>query len=96
MVTFGVGGGGDMIWCKVTSLSEFAIGTSMSESSPQNTARVKIVIEHFEDGYVAYPLGMKGVIVGQGDSFNAALDDVTSAISAHVKQFGADVLQTQY
>lgn len=64
----------------------------MSESSQQNTARVKIVIEHFEDGYVAYPLGMKGVIVGQGNSFNEALDDVTSAISAHVKQFGPDVL----
>jgi hypothetical protein len=63
----------------------------MSESS-QHTARVKIVIEHFEDGYVAYPLGMKGVVVGQGDSFNAALDDVTSAISAHIKQFGSDAI----
>lgn len=67
-------------------------GKKMSEPLQQKTAMVKIVIEHFEDGYVAYPLGMKGIIVGQGDSFNEALGDVTSAISAHVEQFGPSVL----
>jgi len=44
--------------------------------------KVKIVIERREDGYVAYPLDLrKGVaIVGQGDSYEEALADVTSAI----------------
>jgi len=44
--------------------------------------KVKIVIERHEDGYVAYPLDLrKGVaIVGQGDSYEEALADVTSAI----------------
>lgn len=60
----------------------------MSESIEHKTARVKVVVEHFADGYVAYPLGMKGVVVGQGDTFNEALDDVTSAIRAHVAEFG--------
>ncbi|HUT14458.1 MAG TPA: hypothetical protein VMY42_28490 [Thermoguttaceae bacterium] len=56
------------------------------------TTRVKVVIEHGEDGYVAYPLGVKGVVVGQGDTYEEALTDVTSAIRAHVRQFGAEVL----
>ena len=56
------------------------------------TNRVKVVVEHVEDGYVAYPLGMKGVVVGQGDSYEEALADITSAIRAHMKEFGAECL----
>ena len=52
--------------------------------------RVKVVVEHVEDGYIAYPLGMKGVVVGQGDSYQEALSDVTSAIHAHVQEFGSE------
>ncbi len=29
---------------------------------------IPIVIEEHEDGFVAYPLGIKGVIVGEGDT----------------------------
>jgi len=29
----------------------------------------KIVVEKYLDGYVAYPLGLKGVVVGQGDTY---------------------------
>jgi len=29
----------------------------------------KIVVEKHPDGYVAYPLGLKGVVVGQGDTY---------------------------
>ena len=28
---------------------------------------IKIIIEKHKDGYVAYPIGLKGVVVGQGD-----------------------------
>jgi hypothetical protein len=27
--------------------------------------RIKVIIEKHSDGYVAYPLGLKGVIVGE-------------------------------
>ncbi len=54
--------------------------------------RVKVVVEHVEDGYIAYPLGMKGVVIGQGDSYQEALADVTSAIRAHVSEFGSECL----
>ena len=53
---------------------------------------VKIIVEKHEDGYVAYPLGLKGVVVGQGDSYEEALDDVKSAIRFHVESFGPEVL----
>ncbi|MBK5256294.1 MAG: type II toxin-antitoxin system HicB family antitoxin [Vicinamibacteria bacterium] len=49
---------------------------------------VKIVVEQRADGFIAYPLGMKGVVVGQGDSYDEALADVQSAIRFHVETFG--------
>ncbi len=30
--------------------------------------QIKIVVEKHPDGYVAYPLGFKRVVVGQGDT----------------------------
>ena len=53
--------------------------------------QIKIIVEKHPDGYVAYPLGVKGVVVGEGDTFEAALADVTSAIRFHVESFGTDV-----
>ena len=35
--------------------------------------QVKIVIEKHADGYVAYPVGVKGVVVGEGDTYEEAL-----------------------
>ncbi len=52
----------------------------------------KIIVEKHEDGYVAYPLGLKGVVVGQGDTYEEALADVKSAIKFHIETFGNDVL----
>ena len=40
------------------------------------------------DGYVAYPLGIRGGVVGQGASYDEALADVTSAIRFHLETFG--------
>jgi len=55
----------------------------------------KIVVEKYPDGYVAYPLGLKGVVVGQGDSYEEALSDVKSAIRFHVETFGKEVLDVE-
>jgi hypothetical protein len=54
---------------------------------------IKIIVEKHSDGYVAYPLGVKGVVVGEGDTFDAALADVTSAIRFHVESFGPEMLE---
>ena len=53
---------------------------------------MKIVVERHPDGYVAYPLGFRGVVVGQGDTYEQALMDVTSAIRFHVETFGSEML----
>ncbi len=54
----------------------------------------KIVVEKHPDTYVAYPLGIKGVVVGQGETYEAALADVKSAIKFHIDTFGADQIET--
>lgn len=54
---------------------------------------LKIIIEKHEDGYVSYPLGLKGVVVGQGDSYDEALEDVKSAIKFHIETFGAEAFE---
>ena len=56
---------------------------------------VKIIIEKHSDGYVAYPLGLKGAVIGAGDSYEEALTDVKSAIRFHIETFGAEVLDTE-
>lgn len=55
--------------------------------------QIKIIVEKHPDGYVAYPLGVKGVVVGQGDTYEEALSDVKSAIRFHFETFGEDVLE---
>ena len=55
--------------------------------------QLQIVVERHEDGYVAYPVGLRGVVVGQGDTFEEALDDVRSAIRFHVETFGEEALE---
>jgi predicted RNase H-like HicB family nuclease len=53
----------------------------------------KIVVEKHPDTYLAYPLGLKGVVIGQGDSYEAALADVKSAILFHIETFGLETLE---
>lgn len=53
----------------------------------------KIVIEKHPDIFVAYPLGFKGVVVGQGDTAEEALADVESAIQFHIETFGSESIE---
>ncbi len=54
--------------------------------------RIKVIVEKHPDGYVAYPPGLKGVVVGEGDTYEEALADVESAIRFHIETFGSEVL----
>lgn len=54
---------------------------------------IRIIVEEHSDGFVAYPVGLRGVIVGQGDTHDEAVSDVTSAIQFHVETFGAAELE---
>jgi predicted RNase H-like HicB family nuclease len=52
----------------------------------------KIVVEKHPDGYVAYPLGLKGIVVGEGNTYEEALADVRSAVRFHIETFGQEAL----
>lgn len=54
---------------------------------------LKIIVEEHADGYVAYPLGLKGVVVGQGNTCEEALADVRSAIRFHRETFGGEATE---
>jgi predicted RNase H-like HicB family nuclease len=54
----------------------------------------RIIVEKHADGNVAYPLGLNGVVVGEGSSYEEALADVKSAIRFHIQTFGARSLPT--
>ena len=55
----------------------------------------KIIVEKHKEGYVAYPLGLKGVVVGEGDTYEDAVADATSAIEFHIETFGAEALELE-
>jgi len=54
---------------------------------------IKVIVEKHLDGYVAYPLGLKGVVVGEGDTYEGALADVNSAIQFYIETFGNEFLK---
>jgi len=39
-------------------------------------------------------LGLKGVVIGQGDSYESALEDVKSAIKFHIETFGLNEIES--
>jgi predicted RNase H-like HicB family nuclease len=55
--------------------------------------QVKVIVEKHADGYVAYPVGLQGVVVGEGDTYEEALSDVQSAIIFHIETFGSAVVE---
>jgi hypothetical protein len=42
--------------------------------------KTKVIVENRAQGYVACPLGLKGVVVGEGDTYEEALAGVQSAV----------------
>ncbi len=52
----------------------------------------KILIEKHSDGYVAYPIGLVGAVVGQGETYEEALSDVKSALACYIEIFGKEIL----
>jgi predicted RNase H-like HicB family nuclease len=55
---------------------------------------MKIIVEKHPDGYVAYPAGINGVVVGLGNTFDEASHDVQSAIRFHIETFSRESLDS--
>ena len=73
----------------------FLMGVSLSRERAEKMKSIKIIIEKHSDGYVAYPLGLKGVVVGEGETYEKALAEVQSAIRFHIDTFGTEVLEEE-
>lgn len=54
---------------------------------------LKIIVERHPDGYVAYPLGLKGIVVAEGDTYEEVLAEVKSATQFHIETFGNDAFE---
>jgi len=55
---------------------------------------IKIIVEKHPDGYVAYPPGLRGVVVAEGETYEEALAEVKSAIRFHIETFGSDAFES--
>lgn len=54
-----------------------------------------IIVERHPEGYVAYPVGLKGIVVGEGDTEEEAVADAQSALKFHIETFGKEDLETE-
>jgi len=55
---------------------------------------IKIIVEKHPEGYVAYPLGLRGVVVAEGETYEEALAEIKSAIRFHIETFGSDAFES--
>jgi predicted RNase H-like HicB family nuclease len=53
---------------------------------------VNVIVEQHEDGFGAYPVGVDGIVLGEGDSIEEAIADLKSALAFHIETFGPEVL----
>ena len=55
----------------------------------------KIIVEKHTNGYIAYPIGLKGIVIGQGDTYDESVKDVTSALQFYIETFGTEELEAE-
>jgi predicted RNase H-like HicB family nuclease len=61
-----------------------------SEAITAAGKRFAVQLEQAEDGWLAYPEAINGVVIGQGDTAAEALEDLRSASSFHLDTFAPD------
>ncbi|WP_107670623.1 type II toxin-antitoxin system HicB family antitoxin [Cyanothece sp. BG0011] len=54
---------------------------------------IKMIVEKHDDGYIAYPLGVQGIVIGEGETYEEALKDAESAVRFHIETFGEEVVE---
>jgi len=69
--------------------------TSLIKDRGDRIRELKIIVEKHPEGYVAYPLGLKGVVIGEGDTYENVLEDVKSAIKFHIETFREEIFETE-
>ena len=54
--------------------------------------QIKYIVEKHPDTYIAYPLGIKGACVSQGDTYDEALAEVKVMLKGMIETFGSDII----
>ncbi|NCC24464.1 MAG: type II toxin-antitoxin system HicB family antitoxin [Deltaproteobacteria bacterium] len=57
--------------------------------------QLKIIVEKHPEGYVAYPVGLKGVVVAEGETYDEVLVEIRSAIEFHIETYGSEVFEME-
>jgi len=57
--------------------------------------QIKFVVEQHEETFVAYPLGIRGGVVGEGETASAALEDARRATEVYIETLGVGVVQDE-
>ena len=52
--------------------------------------RFAVQLKQAEDGWLAYPEAINGVVIGQGDTASETLEDLRSALSFQLDTFAPD------
>jgi len=55
--------------------------------------KMKAIIQKTEDGYVAYPVGLKGIVVADGNTYEEAYNNLKEVIMFHIETFGSEVIE---
>src|SRR5690348_4772696 len=85
-----------MVPGRAASVQRAKTGATYARLQTDMPRQFKIVVEKRSDGYVAYPLGLKGTVVGEGDSYEEALGDVKSAVRFHIETYGDVALSEDF
>ncbi len=75
----------------VRSRESFAESPHPTPRPEMTLGDIQFVVERRPDTYVAYPIGLGGVVVGQGDTFEETLESAKSATQFHIETFGVEV-----
>ena len=65
---------------------------SAETESPISLDGINFAVRGRRGDYVAYPIGVEGVVVGQGATFAEALESAKSATRFHIETFGDEVV----
>ena len=68
---------------------------TFSRRPERDVKTFEVIVERHPDGFVAYPVRHRGVVVGEGNSVDEALDDLRSAVRFHIETFGPDALDDE-
>jgi predicted RNase H-like HicB family nuclease len=56
---------------------------------------INIIIEKHPEGYVAYPSGLSGVLLIEGNTYQEALENIKSTIKFHLETFRKETFKDE-